>query len=163
MSGAFRFFEKTMREALRGYAYVRARERLRVEVSEIENIAILGAAARSAMRLPKSNWVQLGESGKMAAGCKVRGPVGHGIQRACGRPGDFAPVPPRPEGIHGCHPSSYTLPPSFLKNTNTFSQPTLNAQSIFIVRNRQISDRLHYCSPPLIAIPQRHDLNAVWF
>jgi len=45
VSGAFRFFEKTMREALRGYAYARARERLRVEVSDIENIAILGAAA----------------------------------------------------------------------------------------------------------------------
>jgi len=45
VSKAFRFFERTMRETMRGYSYARALERVRVEASDTENIAILGAAA----------------------------------------------------------------------------------------------------------------------
>lgn len=45
VSKAFPLFERTLREALQGYAYSRARERLRLEVSDTRNIAILGAAA----------------------------------------------------------------------------------------------------------------------
>jgi glucokinase len=45
VSKAFRFFSGTMWEAFRSFAYSIARERLKIEVSETENIAILGAAA----------------------------------------------------------------------------------------------------------------------
>ncbi len=45
VSRSFRFFRETMWETFRTYAYSLARERLVVEVSETENIAILGAAA----------------------------------------------------------------------------------------------------------------------
>ncbi len=45
VSKAFRFFENTMRETMRSYAYARARDSVKVEVSDTENIAILGAAA----------------------------------------------------------------------------------------------------------------------
>ncbi len=40
---------------------------------------------------------------KLRGGLQVRGPVSHGAHRACGRPGDFAPVPPRPDPTHGRH------------------------------------------------------------
>lgn len=45
VSKSFRFFEAAMREAFATYAYSLARERLRIEVSETEHIAVLGAAA----------------------------------------------------------------------------------------------------------------------
>lgn len=45
VSKSYRFFQAAMREAFATYAYSLARERLRIEVSETENIAILGAAA----------------------------------------------------------------------------------------------------------------------
>jgi glucokinase len=45
VSKSFRFFEKAMRETLRSYTYPHALGRLRLEVSDTENIAILGAAA----------------------------------------------------------------------------------------------------------------------
>ncbi len=45
VSEAFCFFSGTMRETFRTFAYSISRERLKVEVSETENIAILGAAA----------------------------------------------------------------------------------------------------------------------
>jgi glucokinase len=45
VSKSFGFFQAAMREAFATYAYSLARERLRIEVSETENIAILGAAA----------------------------------------------------------------------------------------------------------------------
>jgi glucokinase len=45
VSKAFRFFEKPMRAALGNYAYPRSLDRLKVEVSDTENIAILGAGA----------------------------------------------------------------------------------------------------------------------
>ena len=45
VSKAFRFFEKTMWETFRTFAYSITKERLKVEVSETENIAVLGAAA----------------------------------------------------------------------------------------------------------------------
>jgi glucokinase len=45
VSKSLRFFEDAFRRALRSYAYSIARERLKIEVSETEGIAILGAAA----------------------------------------------------------------------------------------------------------------------
>jgi glucokinase len=45
ISRAFPFFAPAMRERLREYAYPHALARLRIERSEIENVAILGAAA----------------------------------------------------------------------------------------------------------------------
>ena len=45
VSKSFRFFKKEMFETLGGFAYARASKRLRVEVSDTDNIAILGAAA----------------------------------------------------------------------------------------------------------------------
>lgn len=45
VSKAHRFFREAMWEAFGSYAYALARERLRIEVSETENVAILGAAA----------------------------------------------------------------------------------------------------------------------
>jgi glucokinase len=45
VSKSYGFFRGAMAEAFASYAYSLARERLRVEVSETENIAILGAAA----------------------------------------------------------------------------------------------------------------------
>jgi len=45
VSKSFRFFRDELLESLNGFAYARARGRLRVEVSDTENVAILGAAA----------------------------------------------------------------------------------------------------------------------
>ena len=45
VSKAFRFFREAMRAAFQSYAYSLAKERLVIEVSETENVAILGAAA----------------------------------------------------------------------------------------------------------------------
>jgi len=45
VSKSFRFFQATLWEAFQTYAYSIARERLKIEVSETENIALLGAAA----------------------------------------------------------------------------------------------------------------------
>lgn len=45
ISAALPFFEEAMRERLRTYAYPHALERLRLERSEVENAAVLGAAA----------------------------------------------------------------------------------------------------------------------
>jgi glucokinase len=45
VSKSYRFFEKRLFAALDGFAYPRSRARLRIEVSETENVAILGAAA----------------------------------------------------------------------------------------------------------------------
>lgn len=45
VSKAFRFFREALWAAYGSYAYSLARERLRIEVSETENVAILGAAA----------------------------------------------------------------------------------------------------------------------
>jgi glucokinase len=45
ISRAWPLFERGMRERLREYAYQHALERLRIEISEIEHAAILGAAA----------------------------------------------------------------------------------------------------------------------
>jgi glucokinase len=45
VSKSFPFFRAALRETFEGYAYSLAKERLRIEVSETENIAILGAAA----------------------------------------------------------------------------------------------------------------------
>ena len=45
LSQALPFFETTMRERLEGYAFPHALERLRVVRSEVENAAVLGAAA----------------------------------------------------------------------------------------------------------------------
>jgi glucokinase len=45
VSKSFKFFRKTMWETFQTYAYSIAKERLKIEVSETENIAILGAAA----------------------------------------------------------------------------------------------------------------------
>ncbi len=45
ISKAYRLFEAGMRERLEGYAYQHALGRLTITVSEIENVAVLGAAA----------------------------------------------------------------------------------------------------------------------
>jgi glucokinase len=45
VSRSFRYFRATLWETFQTYAYSIAKERLRIEVSETENIAILGAAA----------------------------------------------------------------------------------------------------------------------
>jgi glucokinase len=45
ISKAYRMFEEGMRGRLRGFAYQHALERLTIAVSEIENVAVLGAAA----------------------------------------------------------------------------------------------------------------------
>ena len=45
VSKSFRFFQTTLWETFQSYAYSIARERLRIDVSETENIALLGAAA----------------------------------------------------------------------------------------------------------------------
>ena len=45
VSKSYRFFQASLRETFQSYAYSLARERLKIEVSETENIAILGAAA----------------------------------------------------------------------------------------------------------------------
>ncbi len=45
VSKSFRFFKDAMWETFQGFAYSITKERLKVEVSETENIAILGAAA----------------------------------------------------------------------------------------------------------------------
>ncbi len=45
VSKSYGFFRAALRETFETYAYAVARERLRIEVSEVENIAILGAAA----------------------------------------------------------------------------------------------------------------------
>jgi glucokinase len=44
-SKAFRYFEKSMRQSVEGFAYRKTKENIEFAVSEIENIAILGAAA----------------------------------------------------------------------------------------------------------------------
>ncbi|RPJ00342.1 MAG: ROK family protein, partial [Candidatus Aminicenantes bacterium] len=45
VSKSYRFFQAALWETFQGYAYSLAKERLKIEVSETENIAILGAAA----------------------------------------------------------------------------------------------------------------------
>lgn len=45
VSKAFRFFEKPMWKSIEGFAYTKTKENIKIVVSEIENIAILGAAA----------------------------------------------------------------------------------------------------------------------
>ncbi len=45
VSKSYRFFRVALWETFQGYAYSLAKERLRIEVSETENIALLGAAA----------------------------------------------------------------------------------------------------------------------
>lgn len=45
VSRSYRFFQAALKETFRTYAYSLARERLRIEVSTTDNIAILGAAA----------------------------------------------------------------------------------------------------------------------
>jgi len=45
VSRSYAFFREALQETFRTYAYSIARERLKIEVSETENIAILGAAA----------------------------------------------------------------------------------------------------------------------
>jgi len=45
VSKSLRFFQSALRQAFESYAYSIAKERLKIEVSETENIAILGAAA----------------------------------------------------------------------------------------------------------------------
>jgi glucokinase len=45
VSKSYRFFRDALWEAFRTYAYSIAKDRLRIEVSETENIALLGAAA----------------------------------------------------------------------------------------------------------------------
>jgi len=45
VSRSFRFFGSAVWDAFRDFAYAPARERLKIEVSETDNIAILGAAA----------------------------------------------------------------------------------------------------------------------
>ncbi len=45
VSKSFRFFSAAMWESFRSFAYAITKERLKIEVSETENIAILGAAA----------------------------------------------------------------------------------------------------------------------
>jgi glucokinase len=45
VSKSFRFFQAAMWEAFQSFAYSITKERLKIEVSETENIAILGAAA----------------------------------------------------------------------------------------------------------------------
>jgi glucokinase len=45
VSRSFRFFQAALWEIFQSYAYSIAKERLKIEVSEVENIALLGAAA----------------------------------------------------------------------------------------------------------------------
>jgi glucokinase len=45
VSGSYRFFEAALRQSFDSYAYSIAKARLKIEVSETEGIAILGAAA----------------------------------------------------------------------------------------------------------------------
>jgi glucokinase len=45
VSRSYRFFQAALRETFQTYAYSIARERLKIEVSEVENVAVLGAAA----------------------------------------------------------------------------------------------------------------------
>ena len=45
VSKSYRFFQAALWETFQTYAYSIAKERLKIEVSETENIAILGAAA----------------------------------------------------------------------------------------------------------------------
>lgn len=45
VSKSFRFFEKEMRKSLETFGYPKSIEKLKIEVSEIEQVAILGAAA----------------------------------------------------------------------------------------------------------------------
>ena len=45
VSRSFRFFRTALRETFETYAYSIARDRLKIEVSEVENVAVLGAAA----------------------------------------------------------------------------------------------------------------------
>ena len=45
VSRSFRFFRTALRETFETYAYSIARGRLKIEVSEVENVAVLGAAA----------------------------------------------------------------------------------------------------------------------
>jgi glucokinase len=45
VSRSFRFFQAALRETFQSYAYSIARERLKIEVSATDNIALLGAAA----------------------------------------------------------------------------------------------------------------------
>jgi glucokinase len=45
VSESFRYFEKSLRESLHRFVYQRAARALKIEVSEIDQIAILGAAA----------------------------------------------------------------------------------------------------------------------
>jgi glucokinase len=45
VSRSFRFFQAALREAFQSYAYSIAKERLKIEVSATDNIALLGAAA----------------------------------------------------------------------------------------------------------------------
>lgn len=45
VSKSYRFFQKQMRESLKSFAYPKSVEKLKIEVSEIDQIAILGAAA----------------------------------------------------------------------------------------------------------------------
>jgi len=45
VSKSFRFFESGMRKSLSAFAYKRSAEHLRIEVSELQHVAVLGAAA----------------------------------------------------------------------------------------------------------------------
>jgi len=45
VSKAFKFFEKSMWKSIEGFAYTKTKENIKIVVSEIENIAIIGAAA----------------------------------------------------------------------------------------------------------------------
>ena len=45
ISSAYEFFEQTMHEALQDFAYSKSAERLQIVVSELEHVAVLGAAA----------------------------------------------------------------------------------------------------------------------
>jgi len=45
VSKAFRFFEEAMWKSIEGFAYTKTKENINIVVSDIENIAILGAAA----------------------------------------------------------------------------------------------------------------------
>ncbi len=45
VSKAFKYFEKAMWKSVEGFAYTKTKENIKIVVSEIENIAIIGAAA----------------------------------------------------------------------------------------------------------------------
>ena len=45
VSDSFTYFEKSMRESLSGFSYPRTIKNLRIEVSTLDNAAILGAMA----------------------------------------------------------------------------------------------------------------------